>query len=293
MTSEYGRPMRRRALATTVLAGLAYAAGAGAQEPVPVVGNFGGGAVSTPPVDAFGAGTLVIGLRASRGPKLQISATMVGPCAAGSFTVTARVAGDGTFTASGASRHNDVRTVYGVTGTLSPAPSGTASASFTRDAGGGRSVRCRSGTVQWSARRPLGDIGMPAVPPGGAVLYGTTSQRLGAARRGIVLRVSEDGAHLGRALYGVTLRCSNGMSPGFDLPRDGLTIGPDGSFSDREQGTEHDATTIVRYDERFSGTIGGTGAQGTLSASVRFIDRRSGRLLVSCTSGPVSWSAAL
>lgn len=285
--------MRRRALATTVLGVLACAAGAAAQEPVAPVGDFGGGAVPAPPVDAFGAGTFVIGLRAAAGPKLRISATIVGPCAAGSFRATASVAADGTFSASGASREDDVRTEYRVTGVRSPTPSGTASARFTRDVGGGRSARCSSGVVEWSARRPLVEIGMPAAPPGSAVLYGTTSQRLGAARRGIVLRVSEDGTQLGRALYGVTLRCSNGTSPGFDLPRDGLTIGPDGSFDDREQGTERGPSKIIRYDERFSGTIGSSGAQGTLSASVRITDRRSGRELVTCRSGPVSWSASL
>ncbi|MDX6706860.1 MAG: hypothetical protein QOI48_2706 [Solirubrobacteraceae bacterium] len=293
LTTGYGRPMRRRALATTVLAVLVCVADAGAQEPGTVAGNFGGGAVAAPPVYAFGAGSFVIGLRVSPGPKLKISATIVGPCAAGSFSATANLAADGTFTAAGASREDDVRTEYVVTGTLSTTPSGTASARFTRDVGGGRSARCSSGVVQWNARRPLGEIGVVATPPGAAVLYGTTSQRLGAARRGIVLRVSEDGTQLSRALYGVTLRCSNGTSPGFDLPRDGLAIAPDGSFSDHEQGAEGDATTIVRYDERFSGTIGATGAQGTLSASVRISNRRSGRELVTCKSGPVSWSAAL
>jgi hypothetical protein len=292
VTSGYGRLMRGHLLVATVLALLACAAGAAGQEPEPV-GNFGGGAVSAPPGEAFGVGTFVIGLRASPGAKLQLSATMVGPCAAGSFKATTTVAGDGTFTASGTSRQDDVRTKYEVTGVRSETPSGTASARFTRDLGGGRSARCSSGIVQWSARRPLGAIGTLASPPGGAVLYGTTSQRLGSARRGIVLRVSEDGKQLARSVYGVALRCSNGTSPGFDLPRDGLAIGPDGTFSDHEQGTERDPTTIVRYDERFSGTIGSTGAQGILSASLRFTDRRNGRLLVSCTSGRVSWSAAL
>jgi hypothetical protein len=51
--------------------------------------------------------------------------------------------------------------------------------------------------------------------------------------------------------------------------------------------------TIVRYDERFSGTIGATGAQGTLSTSVRIANRRSGRELVTCRSGRVSWNAVL
>ena len=285
--------MRRRALATTVVGVLAWATAADGQEPTPIAGNYGGGAVATPPVDAIGAGSFVIGLRASPGPTLKISATTVGPCAAGSFTGTASVGADGTFTASGASRKDDVRIKYSVTGTLSQTPSGTASARFTRDVGGGRSVRCSSGVVQWNARRPLGEVGMAAAPPAGAVLYGTTSQRLGAAKRGIVLRVSEDGTQLSRALYGVTLHCSNGTSPGFDLPRDGLAIGPDGSFSDREEGAEGDATTIVRYDERFSGTIGATGAQGTLSTSVRIANRRSGRELVTCKSGRVSWNAVL
>lgn len=295
--------MRRPALATAVCAVLATAgtAAATAQEPAPapapvpatVTGNFGGGAVSAPPVDPFGAGSFVIGLRASPGPRLQISATIVGPCAAGSFTAIARVAEDGSFVASGASRQDDVRTVYGITGTLSETPSGTASGSFTRDLGGGRSARCRSGIVRWSARRPLGDLGTPAAAPGGALLYGTTNQRLGAARRGIVLRVSEDATKLDRALYGVMLRCSNGTSPGFDLPRDALAIAADGSFADRQQGSERTKTTVVRYDERFAGTIGSTAAQGAMSVYVRYSDRRSGRTLVRCSSGPVSWTATL
>ena len=291
--------MGMRALGITVLVALVCAAGAVAQTPAPppaagpVVGNFGGGAVAIAPVDPFDKGTFVIGLRASPGPALKISATIVGPCAAGSFTATARVADDGSFVASGAGRQDDVRTEYGITGTLSPTPSGTAAATFIRDIGGGRSARCRSGVVQWSARRAIGELGTPAAPPRGALLYGTTSQRLGPARRGLVLRVSEDGARLERALYGVQLKCTNGTSPGFDLPRDGLAIAPDGSFSDRETGSEHDATTKITYDERFAGTIGSSGAQGTLSATVRFTDRKTGRQLVSCRSGPVRWTAAL
>jgi hypothetical protein len=42
----------------------------------------------------------------------------------------------------------------------------------------------------------------------------------------------------------------------------------------------------------FSGAIGSTGAQGTLSASVCFTDRRSGRPLMSCSTeilGDTDW----
>lgn len=255
-------------------------------------GNFGGGALLAPPAPALAAGSMVIGLRALPSGRLQINATLLAACASGSFVATTTVAADGTFSVEGASRQGPVRTDYALRGTLSATPSGTATARLRRQVGD-RTRRCSTGAVAWTARRPSGETGAPAVTVGGALLYGVTRQRLGAARRAIVLRVSSDGRRLERVLYGITLRCSGGVpAPAFDLPRDGLEIDADGTFDDREQGRVRDRRLITSYVERFSGAIGSAGARGSFSAIVTVRSRASGRRITRCRSGAVRWSAA-
>lgn len=281
----------RRILAATLTATLSMPAMAGAQEPVAVVGNFGGGAVTTPPASPFAAGSMVIGLHAAGGSTIRVSATIVARCASASFSATPTVAADGTFVAVGAVRQRNVRMSYELRGTLSATPSGTATGRLRRTVDG-RTRRCSARGVAWQARRPAGGFGVRAAAPPGGLLLGTTRQRQGGARRGIALRVSPDGRWLSRTIYGVTMRCTGDTrSVTFDLPRDGLAILPDGRVSDRESASRRTKTTIVRYVERFAATVGSTGAEGFFSATLTIRWRSSGRRIGRCRSGNVRWMA--
>ena len=86
------------------------AAGALAQAPRRPLGNFGGGALVAPPRAHFGAGNVVIGLRALPGRKLEIEATIRANCpgaaadaktAGADISADARIAPDGTFQSEG------------------------------------------------------------------------------------------------------------------------------------------------------------------------------------------------
>lgn len=280
----------RRILAATLAAALLAPALATAQVATPVLGNFGGGAVTAPPAAPFAAGSMVIGLRAAGGSRIRVSATIVAPCASGSFSSTPTVAADGTFVATGAVRQRNVRMRYELAGTLGATPSGTATARLQRTVGG-RTRHCSTGSVAWEARRPAGGIGVPAVAVPG-LLLGTTGQRQRGARRGIVLGVATDGRSLTRAIYGVTLRCTgDARSVTFDLPRDAIAIAADGRFSDRESGSRRTRTMTTRYVERFAGIVGSTGAEGFFSATLTIRSRSSGRRIGRCRSGTVRWMA--
>jgi hypothetical protein len=285
------------ALATlaAVLAVLAAAptlpAAAQAQQPTPVIGNFGGGALLTAPASPFSPGTMVIGLRAGGGPTVRITATVAGRCASGSFAAEPTVAADGTFSASGEVRQRSIRTRYELQGTLSERPSGMVTARFKRSVGE-RTTDCSAQNIRWEAREAPGGFGEPAAVTPDATLFGTTAQRHKGARRGIVLRISPDGRAISRAVYAVTLRCTGDVrSLTYDLPRDDLAIGADGRFSDRESGRRRTKTAILRYVERFAGNAGSTGAEGFLSSTVTIRRRSTGRRIARCRSGGVRWSA--
>lgn len=272
---------------------LGLPAGAGAQDTAPVVGNFGGGAVVGPPASPFSAGNMVIGLRAGGDATVRITATIAAACASGTVDAVAPVAADGTFSVSGAARQANVHTNYVLTGTLTATPSGTATAHFKRTVDG-RTRRCSARDVQWQARRPLGGFGdAPAVAPQ-ATLLGTTGQREGGVRRGIVLRVADDGHAIERAVYGVTLRCTGDVrSPTFDFPRDAVAIDAAGQLGDRESGTRRAKTTITRYVERFGGTVGSAGGEGFFSVKLTIRRRSTGRRITACRSGEVRWAVTV
>ena len=275
--------MRRIIAVATLLAALVAPAGATAQ----VTGDFGGGALRTLG-SPFAAGNMVIGLSSADGSSVQVSATVVAGCASGTFTVTAPVAPDGAFSAFGTVTQASVRTSYALRGTLTDNPSGTVTARFARGA-----QRCSATGVQWQARRAAPGYGLPAIVLPSATLRGLSEQRHRGAPRGIVLRIAADGRRVSRAIYGVSMRCSDGStSPAFDLPRDALDILADGRVSDREEGTRHTRSTIMRYTERFAGTIGSEGAQGMFSAELSVRRRATGKLIVRCRSGIVRWSAS-
>jgi hypothetical protein len=285
-------------VATLLTALLGPAAGAAAQTAPAapaaprVSGDFGGGALRPLLGSPFAAGNMVIGLTSADGLAVSVTATVVAACASGTFNATASVAADGSFSASGSVAQGTVRMSYTLRGTLSEAPAGTATARFERVAAG-RTRRCSATAVAWEARRPGAGFGEPAAVTPGGMLRGSSEQRHGGARRGIVLRISPDGRSVSRAIYGVGLRCTGGRSsPAFDLPRDGLAILPDGRVSDRESGTIRRRRTIVRYVERFAATLGSAGGEGMFSVELSVRDRTTGKRITRCRSGIVRWSAS-
>ncbi len=269
-----------------------------AQEPAPVLGNYGGGAVVKPSRSLYGAGNMLIGLRAAGDGTLQIDATVTLSCSEDAvLTLRTTPAADGSFLERGTSERATadgvaVRTSYRLSGWISGSAAGgtaTVRSSILRDSR--RATHCPRVTVRWSARRPVGEIG--GAPVAGSRLHGTTSQRLHGPRRAITLRVAGDGATLARALYDITVRCDrHRVTAAYDAPRRNLPIGAGGVVHDVERFTIASRRTIYRSVERFAGTIGSSGAAGTFSTSVRIADRRSGRTLERCHSGRVTWTAA-
>ena len=283
--------LAKLAVAGALGAALGLAPGAAAQ---PTIGELGGGAVDPPPSPALETPTMAIGLSSADGSNVRIVATIVGRCASGTFATTAPVAADGTFSAAGAVRQARTTTRYELHGVLSETASGTATARFERTTSK-RTRRCSSTDVVWEARRPAAGIGIPAAPPLGGLVLGTTAQREpSGAPLGIALRVSADGRAISRAIYGVRMDCTGaGTSPTFDLPRDDLPIGPDGSVLDVESGQVKTDASILKYVERFAATIGSRGAQGTFSVELSVRRRATGKRVTLCRSGDVSWSASV
>jgi len=284
-------------------AALAATAAAFAQAPSKPSGNFGGGAVVPAPKALFGPGSAVIGMRALPDRTLQIDATLRGKCGGGEITTTTKIAADGSFSAKGTAREDPnptttVTTTYEIDGAFTGASAieGTALAQInvTSDAG---PKSCRSGTVKIKARRPTGEIGTPGALPG-AIYYGTTTQKTTidrgvGPRRPIVLRISADGRLLTRGLYGEQVRCSDDTrSSGVDAPRTDVRIDAKGRVNDRERFTDEGEQVLVHVDDRFTGQFGSKGARGTFSLSDRTVDRATGNVIQSCTSGTIKWTAA-
>ena len=291
--------MRTRVGAAGVAAALALGTAAFAQEPAPPVGNFGGGRVLLPPKDPHGAGSAIIGMRALSGGKLQIEATVRGNCGGGTFPARGRLKADGSFRVQGTNRRAPerglrVKTTYEIKGKLTAAGvhNGVARATNEIRIRGHETLRCKSGRVAFKARRPSGEIGTPGAAPR-ARYYGLTSERRNGPRRGFVMRVSRSGRRLTRALYGVTEKCDRRKIPDIvDTPRRSLAIDSMGRVQDNVKSTSRDAATVTRSDERFSGTLGSTGAKGTLSITERTRNRKTGKLLETCRTGKISWTAA-
>lgn len=302
--------MRAAVAVTLTTVALSAAAIASAQAPAPPSGNYGGGAVLAPPNTLAAPGNMQISFRVT-GTRLRLNAGMGVRCGSGYFSDAVTLAADGSFTASGTITRRfrggvRVRSTYEVTGTVSDASASGTAQLRNRIFTDGRLTRtCATGSVQWGARRPAGDIGAPPAPAG-APLYGTTAQRLEGPRRAIVMRVSADAAKLTRALYEVTVRCSSRRAAElaydvrsrnvvaiYDSPRRNLPLATDGTFSDVERFTFRGGRAVLRSTERFAGRLGAAGARGTFSISGVVSDRASGRRIGTCRSGEVTWTAAV
>jgi hypothetical protein len=287
----------RATLPVALAAALTLAAAAVAQAPAPS-GNFGGGALVAPPRDHFGAGNAVVGIRALPDRKLEIEATIRGSCGGGEIAADATVAADGSFSAKGTQRTRPapkqrVTTTFKLAGAFTSATvaDGTISATLKRRADG-KTTTCKSGTVKFGVRRPDGVIGKAGATPG-ARYYGTTSQRGVGPRRPIVLRISDDGLVISRALFGEAVRCSDDTdTSGLEAPRTNAAIDSKGRVDDHERFTIREGNAVVKVNDRFTAEIGETGARGTFSLSDRTTDRTTGRTLRTCRSGVVKWVAA-
>jgi hypothetical protein len=301
--------MRARVALSGAVAAVALSAAAEAQAPPPPAsppppapvrapaGNFGGGALVAPPNAHFGPGNAVVAVRALPDRKLEIEATVRASCAGGDVAAGATVAADGSFSAKGSERTEPERgvkitTTYTLTGTFSSpsAADGTLSATIERRARG-RTRRCRTGSVTFGVRRPAGTIGT-AGKELRTRYYGTTSQRGAGPRRPIVLRLSGDGRVISRALFGESVRCSDDTrSTGLEAPRTNARIDAKGRVDDHERYEIKEGNALVKVDDRFTAQLGSAGARGTFSLSDRTTDRTTGRVLQSCKSGEITWTA--
>ena len=270
-----------------------------AQAPDRPTGNFGGGALVAPPKDLFGPGNAVIALRALPERRLEIEATVRARCAVGDLQAATKIAADGSFRAEGSesqtpSRGEKVRTIFKLSGSFTSerAVEGTLSATLEKTSDAAEKKTCRTGEVAFSARRPSGDLGDRDERPR-ARYFGVTAQRSTGPRRPIVLRLSGDRRRISRALFGEQVKCSdNKRSIGIEAPRTNIAIDSEGRVSDHETDKIDNGTTFTYLDDRFTATLGRRGAKGTFSLSDRTVDKASGNVIRSCSSGTVKWTAA-
>jgi hypothetical protein len=266
--------------------------------PVPR-GNFGGGALASPPRDIFGAGNVVVAMRALPARRLEIEATVRARCAGGDISADAKLATDGAFRAHGTVTQQPdpvtkVVTTYELAGrfTTDQAAEGTISATIKRSVEG-RTTTCKTGKVDFGARRPVTGVGAVGAPEA-ARYYGTTTQKsAGGPSRPIVLRVSGDGSRVSRALFAYSVKCSDdAVAIGVEAPRTNIRIDSRGRVRDRDQSTQTEGETVVHIDDRFTAELGERGARGTFALSDRTTDRASGRTIQTCKTGTIRWRAS-
>jgi hypothetical protein len=141
-------------------------------------------------------------------------------------------------------------------------------------------------------RRPDGELGDREARPR-AFYYGTTAQRSTGPRRPIVLRLSGDRKRISRAMFGEQVKCDDDTrSIGIEAPRTNIAVDGDGKVSDHETDRIDNGATYTYIDDRFTATLGRTGAKGTFSLSDRTVDKLTGNVLQSCQSGTIKWTAA-
>lgn len=289
----------RGAFCAVLVTFVSASAAAIAQAPKRPTGNFGGGALVSPPRDLFGPGNAVISLRALPEGRLEIEATVRGRCAGGDLQIATTTAADGSFSAKGSATqrpaHGEkVKTTYRLSGSFTGerTAEGEMSATLAKTTDGASRKTCRTGRLSFRARRPDGKLGARDVRPR-AYYYGVTAQRGTGPRRPIVLRLSGDRRRIARALFGEQVKCSDGKrSIGIEAPRTNLRIDSKGRVSDREKDKIDNGATFTYIDDRFTATLGRRGAKGTFSLSDRTVDKLSGNVIQSCSSGTIKWTAA-
>ena len=280
------------------LASCTLAAPAVAEAPTPPRGNFGGGALVSPPRDIFGAGNAIVALRALPERRLEIEATVRAKCAGGDISATTKIAASGAFSSDGEVTQEPgpalkITTTYELSGrfTAANAAEGTITATIVRSLEG-RKTTCRSGKVAFAVRRATSGVGTPGAPKA-ARYYGTTAQKSTGPNRPIVIRVSADGRRITRALFGESVKCDGGkLSIGIEAPRTNAPIDSRGRVNDRDRFTITEGERVTYVDDRFTAQLGTRGARGTFSLSDRTTDRASGRTILRCKSGTIRWRAS-
>jgi hypothetical protein len=280
------------------LAAVSLAVSAVAQAPGPPRGNFGGGALVSPPAGIFGAGNAIVALRALPERELEIEATVRARCAGGNITAATKIAADGSFAVNGTATQDPspaetIKTTYKLSGKFTGpgAAEGTITATIVRSLEGAETT-CRSGTVAFAVRRATSGLGTPGAPPA-ARYYGTTSQRGGGPNRPIVLRISADGRRVTRALFGESVKCSDGrLATGIEAPRTNISLDARGRVTDHERFDITEGETVTHVNDHFTAELGSRGARGTFSLSDRTADRASNTTIQTCKSGTIHWRAA-
>jgi hypothetical protein len=281
------------------LAAATLAAPAVAEAPLSPRGNFGGGALVSPPRDIFGAGNAVVALRALPERRLEIEATVRARCAGGDITAATKMAADGSFAKKGTVTQQPdpltkVVTTYEMSGrfTTEQAAEGTISATIARSVEG-RETTCKTGKVDFGVRRPVTGVGRAGAPKA-ARYYGTTTQKsAGGPNRPIVVRVAADGRRITRALFAYSVKCSDDtVAIGVEAPRTNIRIDSRGRVTDRDRSTEAEGETVVHIDDGFTAELGAKGARGTFALSDRTTDRASGRTIQTCKTGTIRWRAS-
>jgi hypothetical protein len=290
--------VRIQGFLVAVLGAAALAIPAVAQAPPSPRGNFGGGALVSPPRDIFGAGNAVVAMRALPDRKLEIEATVRARCAGGDIFATAKLAANGRFEASDTVTAQPdpltkVVTTYELSGqfTSEQSADGTISATIERSVEG-RRTSCKTGKVDFGVRRPTTGVGKPGAPDA-TRYYGTTNQKGTGPNRPIVLRVSADGSRVTRALFAYSVKCSDDtVSIGVEAPRTNIRIDSRGRVRDRDRSTQTEGETVVHIDDGFTAELGTRGARGTFALSDRTTDRASGRTIQTCRTGTIRWRAS-
>jgi hypothetical protein len=239
-------------LLTAATGAVALAAPAVAQAPSPPRGNFGGGALASPPADIFGAGNAIVALRALPKRRLEIEATVRAKCAGGDIAAATKIAASGTFGSDGEVTQEPspglkITTTYELSGrfTAANAAEGTLTATIVRSRNGS-TTSCRSGKVAFAARRATSGLGEPGAPKA-AKYYGTTSQKSTGPNRPIVIRVSADGRRITRALFGESVKCDDGkLAIAVEAPRTNIAIDSRGRDRDLRRRPLHRATRLAR-----------------------------------------------
>ncbi len=296
--------MRIHGVCAGTLAAFTLAVPAVAEAPLSPRGNFGGGALVSPPRDIFGAGNAVVALRALPERRLEIEATLRAGCggkrtAGGDIAATAKVSASGSFAKKDTvtlqpDPLTKVITTYELSGrfTTEQSAEGTVSATIERSVEG-RRTSCKTGKVDFGARRPVTGVGTAGAAKAARYL-GTTTQRSAAGlARPIVLRISADGRRITYALFAYSVKCSDdSVQIGVEAPRTNIRVDSRGRVSDRDRSTQTEGETVVHIDDRFTGELGAKGARGTFALSDRTTDRTSGRTIQSCQTGTIRWRAS-
>lgn len=192
--------------------------------------------------------------------------------------ISGRTADGVNFNANGRTRLGRGYVRVTLTGTLAAdAATGTARV---------RTTGCRTYRNPFTLRTPSAPAGAAAVPAPGTLMFGTTSQAVGAMALPVTIRVAKNGRV---AMSSQTLvQCSRIRLPVLDFTPT-RAVRPDGTFG----GTQRYTIRYKDLRESYSVTVRGAfladGATGTINVTLRQRDSK-GRYPL-CRSGQQTWAA--